>query len=103
MIKHEETERKHILTIIIEDIRKDMEQLWNNGIDSKNYVNETTLEILEQYIEQQQKKDELLELYREKDNHIENWENYDRSLDMGYIAKLEYLQEKIKALEEELK
>ena len=59
--------------------------------------------LLQTYIDEQQKKDELLELYREKDNHIENWENYDRSLDMGYIAKLEYLQEKIKALEEELK
>ena len=66
MIKHEEAARKHILTIIIENKRKDMEQLWNNGIDSKNYVNETTLEILEQYITEQEKKDKLLELYRNK-------------------------------------
>jgi len=59
--------------------------------------------ILQQYITEQEKKDELLSLYREKENHIENWENYDRSCDMGFIAKLEYLKERIKALEEETK
>lgn len=76
----------------------------------KNYINPTIFEGLKSdmnaidfKLSQQEKKDKLLELYREKDNHIENWENYDRSCDMGYIAKLEYLQEKIKELEEELK
>ena len=66
-------------------------------------IKQTELSLLNNYITEQEKKDKLLELYREKDNHIENWENYDRSLDMGYIAKLEYLQEQIKALEEALK
>ena len=58
---------------------------------------------IEQALTRAKKEHELLGLYREIDNHINNWENYDRSCDVGYIAKLKYLQDQIKALEEEMK
>ena len=96
MIKREEVRQA------LENMRADVID-FRDIIDVSSYSSDADYTRIDEYITEQEKKDELLELYREKDNHIENWENYDRSCDMGYIAKFEYLKDKIKALEEEMK
>jgi hypothetical protein len=79
MIKHEES----------------LEKLWNYLISNQLDKAEEQYELVHQVLEEQEKKDELLELYRIIFNNFwsDNWT----------MGEYKLIESKIKALEEELK